>query len=86
MNHLVALNKYIERKNTMAKLFKTPSYDISNPAHRRDLAERVSGDLSPENLSCDGECSRAEVNRKYRHLNAVKADLLSLDPSLKFYE
>lgn len=24
--------------------------------------------LSPENLSCDGECSRTEVNRKYKEL------------------
>ena len=22
--------------------------------------------LSPENLACDGECSRAETNRRYR--------------------
>lgn len=24
--------------------------------------------LSPENLTCDGECSRAEVNAKYRRI------------------
>ena len=26
----------------------------------------LSGQLSPENLACDGECSRAEVGRRYR--------------------
>lgn len=25
-------------------------------------------DLSPENLYCDGECSKAEANRKYRNI------------------
>lgn len=25
----------------------------------------LSGRLSPENLCCDGECSRAEVSRRY---------------------
>ena len=36
-----------------------------------DLACR----LSPENVSCDGELSRAEVNRRYKQLNAEWADL-----------
>jgi len=25
--------------------------------------------MSPENISCDGECSQAEVNRKWRKLS-----------------
>ena len=28
--------------------------------------EELSCDLSPENLCCDGECSRAETNRRYK--------------------
>jgi hypothetical protein len=42
--------------------------------------------LSPENLSCDGELSRTEVNRRYRALTAAAKDLLELDPTVKFYE
>ena len=29
---------------------------------------RLSSDLSPENLSCDGECSVTETRRKYREI------------------
>jgi hypothetical protein len=37
--------------------------------------------LSPENLSCDGELPRAEVNRRYRELTAAAKDLIRLDPA-----
>jgi len=36
-----------------------------------DLACR----LSPENVSCDGELSRTEVDRRYKQLNAEWAKL-----------
>jgi hypothetical protein len=36
----------------------------------RDGFARIIGDLSPENLTCDGELSEAESNRKYLHLKA----------------
>ena len=29
---------------------------------------RLTNELSPENLHCDGEISQAEANRKYKHL------------------
>lgn len=29
---------------------------------------RLTNELSPENLHCDGEISRADANRKYMHL------------------
>jgi hypothetical protein len=29
---------------------------------------RLTNELSPENLHCDGEISRAEANRKYKRL------------------
>lgn len=41
--------------------------------------DRIDCNLSPENLSCDGELSRTEVNRRYRALmaqrNALEAEL-----------
>jgi hypothetical protein len=42
--------------------------------------------LSPENLTCDGELPRAEVNRRYRELMGAAKQLKKLDPSVKFYE
>ena len=33
--------------------------------------------LSPENLTCDGELPRAEVNRRARQLNQEKASIIA---------
>jgi hypothetical protein len=37
-------------------------------------------------LTCDGELSRTEVQRRYRELTGAAKELLALDPSVKFYE
>jgi hypothetical protein len=42
--------------------------------------------LSPENLTCDGELSRTEVQRRYRELMTAAKQLKKLDPSVTFYE
>ena len=33
--------------------------------------DNLSGELSPENLSCDGECSTSEVRRRHAHIKAA---------------
>jgi len=42
--------------------------------------------LSPENLTCDGELPRSQVQARYRQLTAAARELKQLDPSVKFYE
>jgi hypothetical protein len=42
--------------------------------------------LSPENLTCDGELPRAEVNARYKELMTAAKQLKKLDPAVKFYE
>jgi len=42
--------------------------------------------LSPENLTCDGELPRAEVNRRFKELDTAAKQLRKLDPTVKFYE
>jgi hypothetical protein len=34
--------------------------------------------LSPENLTCDGELPRAEVNRRARRLNKEREEIIAL--------
>jgi hypothetical protein len=41
--------------------------------------------LSPENLTCDGELPRTEVNRRYKELTGAAKDLIKLDPSVAQY-
>jgi hypothetical protein len=42
--------------------------------------------LSPENLTCDGELGRAEVNRRYKELMTAARQLKKYDPTVTFYE
>jgi hypothetical protein len=46
----------------------------------------IDSDLSPENLTCDGEMPRSQVQARYRALTAAAKELVKLDPSVKMYE
>jgi hypothetical protein len=59
---------------------------LQNAQDRQAIANMIDSELSPENLSCDGELSRSQVNARYRQLTSVAKQLLKLDPSVKIYE
>ena len=84
-----ALTTFIDNRNRYASLFRgqrtEPVYEVQTAAGRKRVAEMIDSDLSPENLSCDGELPRAEVNRRYRELTAAAKDLVKLDPSVAQY-
>jgi hypothetical protein len=84
-----ALTTFIDNKNRYAALFKgqrtEPLYEVQTAAGRKRVAEMIDCALSPENLSCDGELPRAEVNRRYRELTAAARDLVKLDPTVAQY-
>jgi hypothetical protein len=44
------------------------------------VAACLDSDLSPENLTCDGELSRAEIVRRHRVLTAAATELARVDP------
>ena len=81
-----SLKAYVDQKNAWNAIFKGRQLDIDNAADRQRIASMIDSDLSPENLSCDGELSRSAVNAKYRQLQAAARDLLKLDSSVKIYE
>ena len=81
-----SLKAYVDQKNAWNAIFKGRQLDINDPADRQRIASMIDSDLSPENLTCDGELSRSAVNAKYRQLQAAAKDLLKLDSSVKFYE
>ena len=84
-----ALTAFVDNKNRYASLFKgqrtEPLYEVQTAAGRRRVAEMIDSALSPENLSCDGELPRGEVNRRYRELTGAAKDLIKLDPSVAQY-
>lgn len=79
-----ALQAYIDQQNKWNSLFSGNKvvYEINTAKGREFVARNIDSALSPENLSCDGELPRAEVNRRYRALTAAARDLIKLDPSM----
>ena len=80
-----ALQAYIDRQNQFNAIFKGRQYEIKTAQGRQEVAGRLDSALSPENLTCDGELPRAEVNRRDRELTAAARDLVKLDPSMAQY-
>jgi len=80
------LTAYLDRKNSFAKLFGNKTLSLQNAKDRQTIADSIDADLSPENLSCDGELPRSQVQARYRALTAAAKELKQLDPSVRFYE
>ena len=81
-----SLIRFVAEQNTWNAIFGRAPYDLSIPADRQRLANRIDNELSPENLTCDGELSRAQVQAKYKRLIRVSEELLKLDPTIQFEE
>lgn len=79
-----ALNTLIKQENQWSSMFNSRfvAYEVATAQGRERVAKMIDAKLSPENLSCDGELPRAEVNRRYRALTSAAQDLLKLDPSM----
>ena len=80
------LKAYVDQKNRWDTIFGRPALDLNNPQDRQRIAENIDSDLSPENLTCDGELSRTAVQQRYRQLTAAARELKQLDPAVTFYE
>ena len=71
------LAHYIDNRNSWNSFFpnsKTIGFPLSQKTVN-DLAESLDGDLSPENLHCDGEISQTEAQNKYNYYGRVIKDL-----------
>ena len=81
-----ALQKFIDDKNHWNKFFNGEQYEIKTAKGRQRVADMIDAALSPEHLTCDGELSRAEINRRWKELDTAAKQLRKLDPTVKFYE
>ncbi len=86
MASMFAIERYVEQKNRWGALFGNKPLSLLNKADRQKIADSLDADLSPENLTCDGELSRAEVQKRYNFLTRAASELQSIDPAVKFYE
>ena len=81
-----ALQNFVAQKNHWNSFFNGTQYSLNTAKDRQALADMIDSALSPENLTCDGELPRAEVNRRYKELMTAAKQLKKLDPSVTFYE
>ncbi len=82
------LGNYINHRNIRAKFFSKPAkpgYDINNLSATdiTELLESIECDLSPENLSCDGEASPQAVHARLRELKTAKNELNKINNALR---
>ncbi len=71
-----SLNAYLERENSMSRIFRQKEFAV--PLSQADvdlLVERLGAQLSPENLTCDGELPMREVRARAKLLNGAYKDL-----------
>jgi hypothetical protein len=80
------LLQFVKQRNQFNALFGNKALDLTVAADRQKVADIIDSSLSPENLTCDGELSRSQVQARYRELTAVAKELKALDPSVTFYE
>jgi hypothetical protein len=80
------LNAFIKSENAWTAIFSGRVLEIATAKGRQEVAEVIDNKLSPENLTCDGELSRAEVSLRYTQLTRAADELRALDPSVQIYE
>lgn len=80
------IEKYVEQKNSWGKLFGSKPLSLLNAKDRQKIADSIDADLSPENLTCDGELPAVQVRQRHAYLVRCAEELLSIDPAVTFYE
>ena len=80
------LKDYVEQHNKWNAIFGKAPLSLAVAADRQRIADMIDGDLSPENLTCDGELSAAQVRTKYNRLITAARQLMKVDPAVTFYE
>jgi hypothetical protein len=84
--NISTLEQYVEQKNKWRSIFNQKPLSLLNGQDRQAIANSIDSELSPENLTCDGELRGSAVQQKFRYLTRAAEELLSIDPSVTFYE
>ena len=73
------LAAYLEQKNSWARIFGGKEYNVRNldQAAAGEIAEMLASDLSPENITCDGELDHYTVQRRRSVYTLAVKDLQS---------
>ena len=70
------LTDYVEKMNSWNAIFGTGPVTFPLDAESaQKIGDKLDGELSPENLHCDGEISHAQAMKKYNFLTSVLDEL-----------
>lgn len=79
------LANYIHNINTWVRLMRKPGEEIIKWPPNKDDCTRIvyelETDLSPENISCDGEVHGAELAAEYERYRVIIKELCTYDPA-----
>ena len=84
--NISTLEALVEQENRWMAALGAQPLSLLSARDRQRVAELIDSRLSPENLSCDGELPVTQVRARYRQLTRAAEELISIDPSVKFYE
>jgi hypothetical protein len=84
--NIATIEQYVEQKNKWRAIFNQKPLSLLNGADRQAIANSIDSELSPENLTCDGELRCSQVQQKFRYLTRCAEELITIDPSVTFYE
>jgi hypothetical protein len=73
------LKDYVEHLNWQRRTFwNLPPLSLDNAEDRAQMRSNLESALSPENLTCDGELSAAQVRVRYRQLTRLQEELIRI--------
>jgi hypothetical protein len=78
------LHSYLEQKNKWNAIFGGAALVLGKDNQK--IANMIDSELSPENLTCDGELRGSAVQQRYKMLTTAARELQKLDNTVKFYE
>jgi len=84
--NIATIEQYVEQKNKWRAIFNQKPLSLLNGADRQAIANSIDSELSPENLTCDGEIRGTALRNKQNYLLRCANELVSIDPSVTFYE
>ena len=84
--NISTLEAYVDQKNRWGAIFGSKPLSLLKAEDRQKIADSIDSDLSPENLTADGELPRSQVQARYKMLTRAAQELKSIDPSVTFYE
>jgi len=84
--NIATLEQYVENKNKWRSIFNQKPLSLLNAKDRQAIADGIDSEMSPENLTCDGELPASVVRAKMRNLTRCAEELISIDASVTFYE